>query len=139
MLMAQLWAQSGGTPPQEAAETESVSAMYSPHVASGQSIGLRASSSISGLTPTWLSHLGHSGIREGNGHGSLFPRIPMLFMPRSVFVDSEDPQKGFDQLFTGGDWRKGISRKCNASLSPSVPHLLSHYSHCTQEAKPLIG
>lgn len=102
MLMAQLWAQSGGTPPQEAGETESVSAIYSSHVALGQSIGLRASSSISGLTPTWLPHLGHSGIRGGNGHGSLFPRIPMLFMPSSVFVDSKDPQKGFDWLF---HWR----------------------------------
>lgn len=48
----------------------------------------------------------------------------MLFMSRSVFVDSEDPQKGFDRLFTGRDWRKGISRKHNASQSPSVPHLL---------------
>lgn len=35
LLMAQLWAQSGGTPPQEAGETDSDSAIYSPHVASG--------------------------------------------------------------------------------------------------------
>lgn len=60
MLMAQLWAQSGGIPPQEAGETDSDSAIYRPHVASGQPTGLRTSSSIYGL-----SHVGPSGYLRG--------------------------------------------------------------------------
>lgn len=31
-----------------------------------------------------------------------------------------------------------ISRKCSSSQLSLVPHLHSHYSHCTQEANPLV-
>lgn len=76
----------------------------------------------------------------------IFPAIPMLF---TLVSDSEDGQRSFtSSSLEGRDQRKeglgeedgppcSISGKGDAPRSSLVPHLRSHYSHCTQEAKPL--